>query len=82
MPFLILIILTGCLKNSVKIVRIDSFCDIKFSSIKSEGLLKKDRVNLDAIYINKDYRITLKKFIRPLTINEKEYKECQNSTIK
>jgi hypothetical protein len=71
-----MLIFNGCTKTSVKIVKIDSFCTGKYEP--QTELEKKDFDNIGKIRKTEIYRITIDKFINNLTINEKEFKQCQN----
>lgn len=73
-----MIILCGCAKNSAPtVIKVDSFCEGKFTSIAEKGLAKNDFNNITMIRQNEDYRITIDKFIDTLTINEREFKQCE-----
>ena len=65
----------GSPKTSVKIV--DSFCEGKYFS--QSDLLKSDFDNFAEIRANEKHKVSIDKLIRNLTVNEKEFKQCQNS---
>lgn len=69
-----MLILNGCAKTSVKIVKVDSFCEGKFEP--QRNLTKVDFTNIDEMSHNQSHRATLDKLINNLTINEKEFKQC------
>jgi hypothetical protein len=69
-------ILTGCKTVCVKTVKSDSFCEGKY--YPQTELNSKDFQNLTKIRQNEDFTITIDKFVKHLTINEKEFKQCKN----
>lgn len=69
--------LAGCNKTSVKIVKTDTFCEGKYEPLRN--LNSNDFVVIDKIRKNESYKATIDKFINNITINEKEFKQCQIS---
>ena len=69
-----MMILSGCASTAAKIVKVEDFCNGRYEP--SGKFTKKDFQNLDEIRKNTDYQVTIDKFIKPVTINEKEYEHC------
>lgn len=68
--------LTSCGSEKISVKIVDSFCESKYYPQKE--LTKKDLDNLDKMRADKEYQLTLDKLISHLTVNEKEYQQCQN----
>lgn len=66
--------ITSCGSEKISVKIVDSFCDGKYYS--QTELTKKDFDNIDKIRSNKEFRETIDKYNRHLTINEKEKKQC------
>lgn len=68
--------LTSCGSKKISVKIVDSFCQGKY--YPQTGLNKNDFEVINKIRSDKEYQITLDKLISHLTVNEKEYKQCQN----
>lgn len=69
-----MIILCGCANTAVKIVKVDNFCEGRFTT---QSLSKKDYDNIDQIRQNKDWKETIDLILDNKTLNEKEYDYCK-----
>lgn len=68
--------ITSCGSEKISVKIVDSFCDGKYYPQKE--LNKQDFDNINEIRSsNPKYKVTIDKYNRHLTINEKEYKQCQ-----
>lgn len=68
--------LTSCGSKKISVKIVDSFCEAKY--YPQTQLNKNDFNNLAEIRANEKHKITIDKFTQHLTINEKEFKQCQN----
>lgn len=69
--------LVGCKTTSAKIVKVDSFCEGKY--YPQTELNKQDFQHVAELRQNDKFKTTIDKFIKHLTINEKEFKQCKSS---
>lgn len=67
-------ILSGCANTAAKIVKVDNFCEGRYTS---QSLSKKDYDNIDQIRQNKDWKETIDLILDNKTLNEKEYEYCK-----
>lgn len=67
--------ITSCGSKKISVKIVDSFCKGKYYPQKE--LNKQDFDNINEIRHNPKYKVTIDKYNRHLTINEKEYKQCQ-----
>lgn len=67
-------ILSGCASTAVKIVKVDNFCEDRFTT---QSLSEKDYDNIDQIRQNKEWKETIDLILDNKTLNEKEYEHCK-----
>lgn len=72
-------ILSGCASTAAKIVKVDSFCEGRYTS---QSLSEKDYDNLDEIRKNQEWKQTIDLIIDNKTENEKEYEYCKAESNK
>ena len=70
-------ILSGCASTAAKIVKVDNFCEGRYTS---QSLSKKDYDNIDQIRQNKEWKETIDLILDNKTLNEKEYEYCKTES--
>ena len=68
--------LTSCGSKKIFVKIADSFCESKY--YPQTQLNNADFNNLSEMRSNEKHKITIDKLTQNLTINEKEFKQCQN----
>jgi hypothetical protein len=69
------VILTGCATtNPPKVIQVSDFCGGRYEHLKLE---ERDFEVIGKIRQSDYFIPTMNKFIKYLTVNSKEYKECQ-----
>jgi len=67
--------LTSCGSRKTYVKIVDSFCEGKYFA--QTDLVKSDFDNFAEIRANKKHKESVDKLLRNLTVNEKEFKQCQ-----